>query len=466
MKSSIIRSSWLSKGGFRLDCSPYLGGALETEILLKRLSVRTDSLKKVTSKIFHAGREARTWVESSEFGIPFISSSDVLKSDLSNLPFISKKQVEKNQDLLVHKGYTLITRSGTIGKMAYCREEMDGMACSEHVLRVVPDNAKILSGYLFAFLSSKFGVPLVVSGTYGSIIQSIEPNHVAGLSVPRFCDELEVKVHELMEESARLLSEHSKLLQKSTADFFESAQICDISPPEWHKLRHLDLGFSVPCITPYSLRSINYAPRFNRLIETIRAVPHLTLGEICVPGTLRSGPRFTRIDAEPPHAIRLIGQKALFALQPEGRWIALSSVGTEVRMEEGSIAVAAQGTFGETELYCRSQFIKGNWTDFAYSQHLLRVIADEKKYLRGCLFAFFRSETAFRMLRAISTGSKLQDNHYYYLPRIPVPKLKSEDEIRINADVNRAFEMRQKAVALENKAVGLIEAAIMSDAND
>gem|GEM_PF-3939159 len=70
------------------------------------------------------------------------------------------------------------------------------------------------------------------------------------------------------------------------------------------------------------------------------------------------------------------------------------------------------------------------------------------------------------MLRAISTGSKLQDNHYYYLPRIPVPKLKSEDEIRINADVNRAFEMRQKAVALENKAVGLIEAAIMSDAND
>jgi type I restriction enzyme S subunit len=164
--------------GYRLDCSPYLGGALETKILLEKLPLRKDTLKEVTTGIYHAGRESRQWVESPEYGVPFISGSDLQKADLSDLPLISKRQVAKTPHFTIRAGYTLITRSGTIGKMAYARRDMDGMACSEHVLRVVPDTEKIPSGYLYAYLSSKFGVPLVVSGTYGSIIQGIEPEHL------------------------------------------------------------------------------------------------------------------------------------------------------------------------------------------------------------------------------------------------------------------------------------------------
>jgi type I restriction enzyme S subunit len=52
-------------------------------------------------------------------------------------------------------------------------------------MRVVPDAEKIPPGYLYAYLSSKFGVPLVVGGTYGAIIQHIEPEHIANLPVPR-----------------------------------------------------------------------------------------------------------------------------------------------------------------------------------------------------------------------------------------------------------------------------------------
>ena len=68
---------------------------------------------------------------------------------------------------------------------------MDGMACSEDVLRVVPDPDRILPGYLYAFLSSKFGKSLVVGGTYGAIIPHIEPHHIASLPVPRLGEELE-----------------------------------------------------------------------------------------------------------------------------------------------------------------------------------------------------------------------------------------------------------------------------------
>jgi hypothetical protein len=50
------------------------------------------------------------------------------------------------------------------------RLDMAGLACSEDVLRVVPDVSCIPPGYLYAFLSSRFGVSLVVSGTYGAIV--------------------------------------------------------------------------------------------------------------------------------------------------------------------------------------------------------------------------------------------------------------------------------------------------------
>ena len=54
--------------------------------------------------------------------------------------------------------------------MTYVRDDMAGMWSSQHIMKVAPDPAQIAPGYLYAFLSSKYGVPLVVSGTYGAII--------------------------------------------------------------------------------------------------------------------------------------------------------------------------------------------------------------------------------------------------------------------------------------------------------
>lgn len=232
MKVKTIRSSWWERYGYRLDCQPYLQGALETKIILEGLSVRKDMLQSLTKGhnggIYHAGREARHWVDSPEFGVPFLSSSAILNSNLSNLPFISKRQLAENPLFLIQKGYTLITRSGTIGRMAYVRREMDGLACSEHVLRVVSSGDRIPSGYLHAFLSSKFGIPLVVSGTYGSIIQSIEPEHIAGIPVPRFGPRLERKVHDLVEEAAELRTKASEKRAESGRVF---AELCGLTTP-------------------------------------------------------------------------------------------------------------------------------------------------------------------------------------------------------------------------------------------
>jgi len=45
-------------------------------------------------------------------------------------------------------------------------------------------------------------VPMVVGGTYGSIIQSIEPEHIADLPVPRLGKKVEQKADQLTEKAA------------------------------------------------------------------------------------------------------------------------------------------------------------------------------------------------------------------------------------------------------------------------
>jgi type I restriction enzyme S subunit len=192
----------------------------------------------------------------------------------------------------------------------------------------------------------------------------------------------------------------------------------------------------------------------------VRARSWRPLGELCKPGTLHRGGRYKRIDAHPEFSYQLIGQKEIFWLRPEGRWIAKKSVEEDVLVEPGTTLVAAQGTLGESELYCRAEFVWGPALKAAYSEHLLRVVSDEKTIPRGCLFAFMRSETAFRMLRSISMGTKLQDHHPEYLRALPVPYPKKRAREEIHELVVDAYEKRHRSVQLENEAVAQVECAI------
>lgn len=451
----VIPSRWLENDGRRLDCGPYMSGAIEARELLKKF--QTESLEAITNGIFHAGREGRQYVVDASYGVPFMGSTDILAFDLSSQPLLSKKQVANNPNFTIQQGWTLITRSGTTGRMAYAREAMHGMACSEHVMRVVPNTVKVQPGYMYAFLSSRFGLPLIVSGTYGSIIQSIEPHHVSPLPVPRL-GPIEEHANQLVKRSAELLSSGQEQLNEATGLFFSSVGLSDITQSEWHSWGS-DLGF-VADIGARSLRALNYNQRLNRLVERIKTVPHKRLSELCIPGSIRRGGRYNRIDADPEHSYHMIGQKEIFWLRPEGRWIAKSCVDDEVLVNPGTILIAGAGTFGEFELYCRSEFIWGKASERAYSELFYRVIADESEMPRGCLFAFLRSETAFRMIRSISFGSKLQYPLLSFLHELPIPYPPRDAQEEIQRLVINAYDSRDRAIELEDEARTLVERAI------
>lgn len=393
--------------------------------------------------------------------MPFLTSSGILLADLSTLPLLSKKDAMSSRlsYLQIQEGMTLISCSGAIGRMAYTRLEMDGMWSSQDVLKVVPDPDRILPGYLYAFLSSKFGRPLVVGGTYGAIIQHIEPHHIAPLRVPRLGNEIEDWVHKLIREAAMLRSRFQVEIEMATREFFEAAGLPELYQVRWHS-QSRDLGFVVHGLNTTSLRALNYAPRFTDIIEKLQSVHYKTLGELCAHGQLGSGVRFKRIDCDPAHGVKLIGQRQAFWLRPEGRWISPRHAPPGVFVTDETIMVAAQGTLGENEVFCQPILVTGRWLDFAYTQHFLRILSGEPTFPGAFLFAFLRSEAVFRCFRSMSIGSKQQDLHPALIARFPVPTCSPDDRMRIAERVRHAFHMRDDADEREDQAIALLESAI------
>ena len=153
----IVRSGWLQEGGRRLDCNPYMSGALEARDTLKQLKARKDALSTLTTGhtggIYNGPVFARIWVDDPRYGVPFLSNSDMLNADLANLPLLQRRYAESKKlaHLELSPGTTLITCSGTIGRMTYVRPDMAGMWSSQHIMKVVPVIDSCFNNHLFAW---------------------------------------------------------------------------------------------------------------------------------------------------------------------------------------------------------------------------------------------------------------------------------------------------------------------------
>lgn len=454
-------ASWLTEQGFRLDPGPYISDAYAARKYLGRLP-RTQPLSEVTERIFHAGRVMRQWTTDPEHGVPFLGSADIFQADLANLPMITKRSFQKNPKLPLEPGWTLVTRSGmTAGRVTYARLSMRGLACSEDVLRVVPNRDQIPAGYLYTFLASRFGIPAIKGGIYGTSVRHIEPGHIADLPVPRFDSGVEERIDALIGEALQLRQRYEDGVRAATRDLFESAGLPELLDLRWHD-QVRDLDFSVVRPTPLTLRALNFSPRTRHILDTLASVPHRELGDVCTGGELGRGGRFKRVDSDPEKGVRLVGQRQAFWIRPEGRWIILRGETLDVtRCKNETVLTASQGALGDSEVYCRSFMVTGDWLDkYVFSEHFLRVVSGDPDVSGAYLFAFFRSEAVFRVLRSMSTGGKQQDIHESLRARLPVPMCTAVDRERVAGMVRRAYRDRDEADRREDRAFALLDEAV------
>ncbi len=450
-----IPSTWLENNGRRLDCGPYMSGAVEAKELLKRHV--TERLADVAEDIYHAGRESRIWVDSLEHGVPFMGSTDILASDLTFLPLISKKQISSNPKFTVRKGWTLITRSGTIGRMAYARPDMDGVACSEHVMRVVPNNELIKPGYLYSYLSSRFGVPIVVSGTYGAIIQHIEPHHVADLPVPRL-GETENQAHDLIQGAADLRVEATELLKTAGQIVNERFGF-----PEKLALSHRVFSCSLAAST-LALKRLEatyhdaVAQESDRLIAGIPCKDEFSTLGISISET----GRLKQVFVDEEYGAPFLTSGEIFRQRYEPTRFLSSRLlpdESEWATQEGDLLLARSGQVGGI-------IGRGAWADRRFaggcvSVDVLRLGAQNSQILPGYLYAYmFLTDVGYRQLIRTAAGSSIPHLSAPDVSRLLIPRCDSALEAEINELVWNAGHKRAGAQEKEDQARTLVERTI------
>lgn len=144
--------------------------------------------RKLTRKIMLAGRFKRVYVDEQQ-GVPFLGGKEILELDPRGEKYLSLKHHGERiaEQLTLDENMILITCSGTIGKVNIVPKHWQGWAGSQHILRAVPISAD-WAGYLYAWLSSEWALPLIRRHTYGAVVFEIDQYQLAQVPVPLLAD--------------------------------------------------------------------------------------------------------------------------------------------------------------------------------------------------------------------------------------------------------------------------------------
>lgn len=177
------------------------------EVIEKHSSKKANLIKlnseDIVEKIILAGVFKRNYVQKGH-GYPFIGGKEITQLCPETDKYLSKITHKKRYDeeLKVKESWILVTDRGTIGKTVLVPKQMDGMAVSQNVLKIVP---KMYSGYLFCFLNSEYGQLLIKRQSYGSVVNMIDDICMGNIKIPMLSNrEKLIEIDNMVLESNKL----------------------------------------------------------------------------------------------------------------------------------------------------------------------------------------------------------------------------------------------------------------------
>ncbi len=119
---------------------------------------------------------------------PYFTPSSILqeKRDSAKLLDISKAtpaQLRTIDMIRIHEGDIVLTRSGTIGRVAYITKRLDNLIVSDDLIRIrIPDET--LRIYVFSYLQTNYALDQMHRNEYGAVQQHLEPSHISDMLIP------------------------------------------------------------------------------------------------------------------------------------------------------------------------------------------------------------------------------------------------------------------------------------------
>ena len=452
MKTASINFKEVRGIGCRLDAPVHLSEGVSAKRLMKYCPYKLLTIGDVSERVWHAGRWRRVYVNNPKNGIILLGSSAILKSDLSKEKMISIKYTEDKEDKALKKGWTLISCSGTIGNCAFANAQHAEKLASQHVIRVSPNNI-LREGIIYAFLASKYGYSMLTQGTFGSVIQHIEPENVEAIPIPQFPESFQKEVDDLMQESSRLREEATDALEES------KRLIMNFTSKEYNNIS-LKKSSSIKISSLYSTLNTRFDPTIyiNKGVQWLTDLQKNTvrLGDINIkmwyPGIFKR--------AYVNNGLPYIKGSSVFDVNPFKTCDHLSKARTpkldDLWLKEGMGLITCAGACGLIKMITKEYEDKGA----IGSPDIIRLVSNDPLYTTEYLFAYLQLPPIYDYMQSLKYGSVIERFDIDNIKTIPVIEPTTELSQSITYIIRTYMDKTYRAFNCEEQAISMVEQEI------
>lgn len=461
-----LSSNKLYERPYRMEASFYTSDGYTSLNAMRNSGFTLQKIGDIAT-VWWFGPFARRYVSDPAYGVPFLSSSNMMEARPKSYNLISKKNTKNLEKYVVKEGDILISRSGTIGNIALVTKDMGGWTVSEHAIRVIVRDAIDL-GTVYCFLQSSLGQFLIQRSMSGSVVQSIYEADISNLSIPKFPLRLRQELTKSIKEVSDLRVEANHLLDEAEKMIQQQLELPDIEyfdPLSETQQNHNATIFSVEAndniigLNQFGrcrLDATYHEPGAVKIKKFILSKPEGQLLGQLLKDVRNSNLRKRIYVDEPENGVPLLGGKQLTQIRPSDINYLSSSLTRGLKKERvanGWILVSCGGTIGRTFL------VHKNYDQYVFTQDVMRLIIEDSKSYSGFVFSYLSSWYGQTQLLQASYGSvqkKLRDFQFRDIAII----LPEDKGLSIHEKTLAGFEKRAEALEKENAAFDLFMTAI------
>ena len=405
-------------------------------------------LKFYCTEIFTSGRNKRVYT-SEAFGYPFLSNSDVVSAN----PFLSCKYSSKkygyDEKALLKKGMILTGRVGAIGQTAFVPEYLEKAKAmgSDNIIRICV-KPEYQNGFIYAYLASRVGNLSFWKHATGGVQPFITDAMVGELPIPKFPDEFQEEVDDLIQESARLREEAADALEEAVNYFNGKFSINEKTQKTFSlELKELKLGFAA----------------YNNNLEVDEFIGKYSIDAYELKNKtskIFAPPLFKHIYLSKDNGYPFMTGSELtqFNLRYY-RWLSPRGVKdiNDYVVKRGTLLLYKSGTTDGGIL--GNVFIADKKLDgCCLSDHVIRVVFNEERQAYWA-FAFLRSKGGVRMLQRLATGTMIPFITPDRLSHILIPNPDDNYE-RITTLIEKYIDLNSRSKECEDRAINMVETEI------
>ncbi|SCN23670.1 EcoKI restriction-modification system protein HsdS [Clostridium sp. N3C] len=202
----------------RIDGEFYNYKYLENEIKLKKSGVKikvlNDVIERMNSPIGWQGIPSTSYLPHG-LGVPLIRVQNVsdLILDEESLIGVEESIYDEQPAIQAQANDIIITRVGTIGRVCRIPEKINRIAMGQNLTRIKLKETLVESGFMLAYMSSKFCQIQMERYAYGGVQASLTNRNIKQLLVPIPSPEIQKYIGDKVRK-AEELREEAKTLQK------------------------------------------------------------------------------------------------------------------------------------------------------------------------------------------------------------------------------------------------------------